>query len=298
MVNVVKMPRPVRPPAGFEYDVEIGGVMIGTPCYGGMTHAAYTSAFAHTKLELAKRGIPQGEIFLPNESLIQRARNRIAAEFLAREGFTHLVFIDADLEWKPTDVVRLLSHGVDVVCGVYPKKCDKPVAQYSVAELQMHIDWFEMHKQALLRGQKVPDPALGPSRAAEWPLHPKFDDRGISRYDERTGRIELNSAPTGFLCIRRNVFERMAKAGVVQKIENMQGIGPDLAPHHYDYFWTGIEDGIHWSEDYGFCRKWRQAGGEIWLDPSIKLKHFGMKAYDGDPATIYEEPEQPIVEVA
>lgn len=293
----MKIPRSVRPPAGWSYDLEVGGVIIGTPCYGGMVHCRYAWAYAETAAVLTARGIPHGRIALDSESLIQRGRNRIAAEFLANPKATHLIFIDADLEWSAADIIRLLSHGVDVVCGVYPKKCEKPVAEWSLAELQTHIDWLEANKQARLRGVAPPARSAAPSRPAEWPLHPLFDERGISPYDERTGRIGLNSAPTGFLCIHRNVFERMAAAGVVQKIEAMQGITEEVLPHLYDYFWTGVEDGIHWSEDYGFCRKWRQIGGEIWLDPSIKLIHMGMKAFDGDPTTIYEEIE-PASEVA
>ena len=35
-------------------------------------------------------------------------------------------------------------------------------------------------------------------------------------------------------------------------------------------------------------------GGQIWLDPAIKLTHMGMKAFTGDPCSIYEEPDVPI----
>jgi hypothetical protein len=76
----------------------------------------------------------------------------------------------------------------------------------------------------------------------------------------------------------------------------MQGVDAEILTHLYDYFWTGVEEGILWSEDYGFSRKWRQIGGEIWLDPSIRLHHVGQKVYDGDPTAIYSEPDEPILE--
>ena len=36
---------------------------------------------------------------------------------------------------------------------------------------------------------------------------------------------------------------------------------------------------IFWSEDYGFMHHWKQMGGKIILDPSIKLIHWGLKGY-------------------
>jgi hypothetical protein len=28
---------------------------------------------------------------------------------------------------------------------------------------------------------------------------------------------------------------------------------------------------------------WRSTGGEIWVDPAVKLGHVGTMAYEGDP---------------
>ena len=35
-------------------------------------------------------------------------------------------------------------------------------------------------------------------------------------------------------------------------------------------------EGEFWGEDYVFCRRARQAGFKIWIDPSIKLDHAGI----------------------
>ena len=55
--------------------------------------------------------------------------------------------------------------------------------------------------------------------------------------------------------------------------------------------------GILWSEDYGFCNRWRELGGEVWCDPEIQLGHIGTKIYQGDVRTIYQPTEaKPAVE--
>jgi GT2 family glycosyltransferase len=42
-----------------------------------------------------------------------------------------------------------------------------------------------------------------------------------------------------------------------------------------------LENHVLWGEDYTFCRKYRQAGGKVWIDPDIMLHHTGKMTYTG-----------------
>jgi len=42
------------------------------------------------------------------------------------------------------------------------------------------------------------------------------------------------------------------------------------------------------SEDYTFCRRWQEIGGDIWLDPSISLNHYGHFCFQGNPSAIIQ----------
>lgn len=91
---------------------------LGLPVYGG-----YNAHFAHELIRLVKTP-PCHLRLLPcvGDSLVARARNRIAANFLADEQSTHLLFLDTDLIFSIDHVARLISHDLPLVAGLYPKK--------------------------------------------------------------------------------------------------------------------------------------------------------------------------------
>jgi hypothetical protein len=92
---------------------------------------------------------------------------------------------------------------------------------------------------------------------------------------ERVGDLyRVGGLPGGFIKISRKAFERL---------DAPQYEGTDCVLR--DYFPTGFHAGVMYGEDYGFCRLWREAGGDVWLDPSIILRHHdGFRYFSGDPA--------------
>jgi hypothetical protein len=42
------------------------------------------------------------------------------------------------------------------------------------------------------------------------------------------------------------------------------------------------EDGTYLSEDFAFCKRWTEMGGEIWADLNSKLDHVGPMAFHGE----------------
>ena len=46
--------------------------------------------------------------------------------------------------------------------------------------------------------------------------------------------------------------------------------------------WSIPNSGRYLSEDYAFCRRWRDIGGKIWVDLHCKLLHLGQHNFRGD----------------
>jgi len=105
-------------------------ILFCTPCYGGMVTESYCRSAMNLKEELTKAGIAHDFLFGTNESLVTRARNEMTALFLTTD-HSHMMWIDADIEFTPEDVAKVWNLETDIAVGVYAMK--KPDKQWFAA---------------------------------------------------------------------------------------------------------------------------------------------------------------------
>ena len=98
-----------------------------------------------------------------------------------------------------------------------------------------------------------------------------------SEIDQATGLQECIAIGTGFLCIKREVFERF-RMGTPHLAYLAEG---DFQEHHY--FNAHVSNGRLWGEDIAFCHGWRAMGGKIYADWGIQLTHSGNKIFRAVP---------------
>lgn len=93
----------------------------------------------------------------------------------------------------------------------------------------------------------------------------------------------VDTAGTGFLIFRRDVYDRLIAAHPQSKYVDDVGLGKQYEPNMYAIFDTEIDDKGHYlSEDWLFCRRWQAIGGEIWAHSKTLLNHIGHYEYQGD----------------
>ena len=245
-------------------------LFIGTPCYGGVVTRQYLLSILRLNAALVAEGIPYTLATLDKESLITRARNRLAHQFLQGEA-THLLFVDADIRFEPEAVLRLLRHGGPLVAGAVPKK---------------GIDWNRLHafsgraaSGAELLGLSN-DYAFSVRQDEEAFAHETFDRRVES------GFMRVTYVGTAFMLIARGAFETVAESGLVDDyLDDEAEAGSSTSPRIHAFFETLIHpvSGRYLSEDFAFCHRWRSTGGDVWVDVQTPLGHDGSFIFEGRP---------------
>jgi hypothetical protein len=258
-----------------EISIDIGElrkrkIFVGTPMYGGMCGGQYTKSTADLAMLATNHGLEIRFFYLFNESLITRARNYIADEFMRNEDFTHLMFIDSDIGFDPNDVLALAAiadpeSDKDIVCGPYPKKT---------------ISW-EKIKMAVDKGFADEDPNKLENYVGDYVFNPA-EGQNEMKVDEPA---EVLEGGTGFMMIQRKAFEKFAE-GYPELLYTPDHIRTKQFDGHRQimcYFDALIDpdSNRYLSEDYMFCQWARKIGLKIWMCPWMRLQHMGSYIFGG-----------------
>lgn len=245
-------------------------IIFGTPCFGGMLHNGYFQSMLELSAMFTKLGIPYEVITIGNESLIQRARNGIVAKFLSDDTATHLMFIDADITFNWISVVKLLISGKEFSGGCYPKKC------FNWDKIKHHIG-----KNPNLKDEELM------AKSLDYVFNPIYHKQGENQVVIRleNGMAQVKDIGTGFMMIAKSVFHKMiAKYPETKYKNNVAGYGnATMNDCFYSLFDCCIDpvSRVYLSEDYLFCKRWIDIGGELWLDLNTSLNHTGIIDYKG-----------------
>jgi hypothetical protein len=237
-------------------------IFVATPMYGGLCVGGYTVGLLNSVQEFMRNGMQLYYAHMMNESLITRARNTLAYDFLDTDA-THLMFIDADITFNPADIVRMVNADKDIICGLYPKK---------------EINWKTV-AQAVKSGVEYQDL---PSYTGSFVVNLVGD------VAQATGDVnepmEIDNGGTGFMLIKRNVFETLKPT--VPTYTNDMILIVDKNPVKkiiHEFFATSIDEVSNrlLSEDYHFCKIARQAGFKVYAAPWANLTHSGTYNFSG-----------------
>src|ERR1700737_2059194 len=241
-------------------------LMVATPCFGGQVSSIYAGSVFH--LQRAVRSRPNMDLTVlmrDGDALITRARANLVTLFLDNPSATHLLFVDADIGFTPDQVFRLIESGADVVAGVYPIK---------------RVNW-DKAKRAL---------HANPSKAPCAGLDSVVEIDDPDRIVVVNGFARARYAGTGFLMIRRHVLERMCEHPAYASLQFFREHSADAlagSPNRFALFECMIDSntGTYLSEDFAFCKRWTDIGGEIWADLDSRLDHVGPSIFHGDVAS-------------
>lgn len=263
-------------------------VYILTPVYSSTVFVDYMTSLIQTIALFRDLNIPLQIEYCKNDSLVTRGRNNLVARAMNDPDMTHVMFIDADINWTPDSIIKLLLAEKEVVCGIYPLKhyhfnrlLSDPMNPYNSNVVGT---WLEKKKVSQLRD------FITDEQAIQYNLL-RYNVNFISNELSINNNIaEIRHAPTGFLMIQRTVFEKLFRSYPgLNYVDDVGFARPGEERYSFNIFDTGVEkmpDGKNHllSEDFLFCERYRKINPEkhkVYCDVSINLGHSGTTTYQG-----------------
>lgn len=212
-------------------------VFIAIPSYDSKICAIGMASILNNIKDVEARGIEAKCSFQLGDPYIEMARNHLVKQFLDGD-CTDLLFVDTDLAFDNDAMWKLLRQDVGVIGGAYPYRVQDKTG---------------------------------------FPADVKLDANRVPIADVDRGIIECNFVPTGFMRIRRSVFDVLND----KYPDNVDDKGEWL------HFKTGMHfidtgDKRWWGEDVYFCKICNEAGIKVWVDPSISFVHVGTLMKHGN----------------
>lgn len=237
-------------------------LFIATPMYGGLCTGGYTAGLLNTVGVFMQHKIQMYYAHMQNESLITRARNRLAYDFMNSDA-THLMFIDADISFNANDIVHMIDANKDIICGFYPKK---------------EINWVSV-AQAVQNGVEPRDLHLHTGAFVFNLIGDEKEKRGA------LGKpMQIANGGTGFMLIKRRVFQKL-KSHVPTYTNDMKAVVDQDSKKEviHEFFDTSIDEETNrlLSEDYHFCKLARAHGFKVYAAPWASLVHTGTYNFNG-----------------
>lgn len=216
-------------------------VFICVPAFGGINTAPTTESLVSLTRVLAERGLFYGFAQRSHPDIAD-LRSGLLSIWFDKTPASHILFIDADMQFEPELVLDMLAFDRPFVGTLYPKRT-------------LPISW------------------VGSGLEGE-----QFVENGF---------LKVEGIGFGVTLIRRDCVQAIIDHGLCEIDEVMESnviarflkeIG---CPRMIRAFDTVILPGRRLSEDFSFCHRHREAGGEVWAAIHHKVTHVGNYGFAG-----------------
>jgi len=245
-------------------DISPHKIMVCTPVHGD-TSMHYTQSVLKFQQDCVARKI-MCSFTLYKSSLVTQGRNLCVAEMMNhKDNYTHLLFIDSDIDFQSSTIFAMLEKDKDVIACPYPLKS---------------FDWDKAWRRLTVK-KDIKNADQLSKAGYTFPLKVPNKDKVIVE----EGIAEVTHAPTGCMLIKRNVFEKMMKHYPDHKIYQPNFVnGKERSTENFYNFFDTLHDKKtkrYYGEDFGFCQIWGEMGGKIYVYVKDFITHVGEYQYCG-----------------
>ncbi len=228
----------------------MASILIGTPTRGDVK-AAYAKTIFGVQRDLIAAGHDVDLLFTRGSDVIYQ-RNVIASFFLERQDFTHLLCVDDDMDFRSGLPRRMLSMNRPLVGVTYPwKRIDLATVVRIARETAIPTD------EVVTRAQQYV------FRACDQP--PQIVN----------GACQASGVGFGVALVQRSTLSGMIEHGAVREQRDRRTQAEGLRGSLYGFF-DKVDD---LGEDFSFCRRWTDMGGEVFCILDEDVGHVGDIRY-------------------
>ena len=244
-------------------------VMIATPTADRKVYIRYTSSVINLLKNASDIGATFSNPYFTEGALLSHARNALASLMLEAD-YTHILFIDSDMGFRPSAVRRLLEFDQPFVSSAYPMR------KLNLERLVELAAKGLPYSQALSASSDY----VGAPAVVTTP-HPETGEPSFRLTD---GFVRTAKVGMGLALIRREVFEQIEAVFPELSVapnRTYQDLG--VRTKVFQGFTSNMEEeGTYVSEDVAFCMRWREGcGGDIWMDTREQIDHVGPWEFSG-----------------
>ena len=240
-------------------------VMVCTPCHSDVSMHYCQAVLKFQQACWAKK---IGCSFtLLKSSLVTQGRNLCVAEMLSHEDkYTHLLFIDSDIDFNAETIFKMLDLDKDIIGVPYPMKT---------------LSWDKIWRRVNFKEDAVKNANDLAKAGFTFPV--KVGNHDLITVDK--GLMELTHAPTGCMLIKREVLEKMIKEYPHLEIYQPTNInGKEVKKDNMYNLFDTLHDPVtkrYFGEDFGFCQRWMDIGGKVYAYIDDYITHVGEYSYCG-----------------
>jgi len=217
-------------------------ILICMPCYGGNVSDKTTISLFNLGKLLVRSNVKHGILTSANESLISKGRSKLANFFINNTDYEYLFFLDSDVGFNPSDIVKLLYHNKEIVCGAYPMKT-------------IPLKWnYTLTKPFIRNGNLVGIERIGIGFSL---IHRSVFEKIKTKFGN-----DLKYVPDDVTIGHKTTDAEKENS--------------------YHYFSELREDNVFLPEDLSFFTRAKACGVQTWLDVSINLCHVGSHVFQED----------------
>jgi hypothetical protein len=246
-------------------------ILLATPAHGGQVCVGYHESVVNT-LMFFKTEYP-GIVFVPkiiSVALLPVARDILASIALNDPSYTHLLFIDADMGFKPELIAKLVAFQEDVAGVIAPKR---------------KFDYAAFHRVSATQSNPLTARLIAAEYVTDTDIITTIGAGGEVRYEIRDGFLPMRRVGTGILLIARRALEKIKDRYPELWVEKTSAV-------HRDFGLEGgllqcfqpVQDasGLYVGEDIAFCQRWVEGcGGKLWALIDEPIVHIGQEHFVG-----------------